>query len=266
MRNLLCSLCLSMLVLPGHAAERVVALAPALTEMMLELDAGDLLVGVVDGKSRPAGLAHLPSVGRHDRFDIETLVSLQPDLLLVWSDSLGDAQRRQLLELGMPLVDIAPRSLDELAESFVSLGARIGREDQGRMLAQRFGERIAQLRQRHAREEPLRVFYQVWERPLYTLGGRQIVSDALGVCGAENIFAGLPLPAPQVSVEAVLQEDPQVILLSSAQQAQGWQRWPMLTAVHRGQVWTIPDDGLERPSFQMLQSVEALCRLLDNAR
>ncbi len=110
------------------------------------------------------------------------------------------------------------------------------------------------------------MFYQVWQQPLYTLGGKQIVSDALEVCGARNVFAGLTLPAPQVSVEAVLAKDPQVILLSDVQQAEAWQAWPQLQAVRLGQVWAVPDSGLERPSFQMLGALEQLCQQLQKAR
>jgi vitamin B12 transport system substrate-binding protein len=248
------------------AADRVVSLAPSLTEMMLDLNAGELLVGVLDGAPRPAELAHLPSVGRYDQLDFETLVSLQPDLLLAWSDSLSGAQRSQLKQLNIPVYELAPRTLAQLGEQFARVGEQVGRAAQGRQLQQQFNAGIADLRRRYARPQPLRVFYQVSPQPLYTLGGQQIVSDALQVCGALNVFAELSLPAPQVGIEAVLEKNPQVILLDAAQQADAWQRWPMIDAVHRQQVWVLPDSGLERPSFQMLKSVAALCRLLAKAR
>ncbi|MBF7730912.1 cobalamin-binding protein [Pseudomonas sp. N040] len=256
-----------LLCLPlAGAAERVVSLAPSLTEMMLELGAADQLVGVVDGAARPAVLAQLPAVGRHDQLELETLLNLQPDLLLAWSDSLSGERRRQLQRLGIPLFEMAPRSLADLGAALVALGERVGRAEQGQRLGAQFARRVQALRQQYRRQPSLRVFYQVWERPLYTLGGRQIISDALQVCGARNVFAGLDLPAPQVSVEAVLQANPAVILLSTPQQAAAWQAWPQLAAVQRQQVWTIPDAGLERPSLQMLDAVEKLCRQLQQAR
>lgn len=259
------SLLLVLLLPVAQAAPRVVTLAPSLTEMMLELDAGEQLVGLLDGGPRPAQLAALPSVGRHDQLALETLADLQPDLLLAWSDSLTADQRRQLQQLGIPLYEVAPRSLDELGQAFVELGARIGRAEQGRRLGEAFARRVQALRREYRRDPPLRVFYQVWPAPLYTIGGRQIISDALQVCGAQNVFAGLALPAPQVSIEAVLQADPQVILLGDGQQAGVWQRWSQLAAVQRNQVWAIADSGLERPSYQMLAAVETLCRQLQPA-
>ncbi len=265
MRRLLAFVLLC-LALPAVAQLRVVSLAPSLSETMLDLGAGDLLVGVLDGGERPAALAGLPSVGRYGQLQAESLLSLEPDLVLLWPDSVGAAGREQLKKLSVPQLVVEPRDLAQLAQSFIEIGERVGRAEQGRHLAARFEAGLAQLRQRYRRDVPLKVFYQVWDQPLYTLGGKQVVSDALKVCGAENVFADLSLPAPQVGIEAVLQRDPSVILVSEPAQAGAWKAWPQLGAVRKGQVWPVPDRGLERPSFQMLQATEKLCRLLDTAR
>jgi vitamin B12 transport system substrate-binding protein len=265
MRRLLAFLLLC-LALPATAQLRVVSLAPSLTEIMLDLGAGDLLVGVLDGGDRPAALADLPSVGRYGQLQPESLLALKPDLVLLWPDSVGPAGREQLKKFPVPQLVVEPRSLEQLADAFAEIGERVGRAEQGRQMAERFQTGLAELRQRHHRDAPLKVFYQVWDKPLYTLGGKQIVSDALKVCGAENVFADLSLPAPQVGIEAVMQRDPAVILVSEPSQVDAWKAWPQLTAVKRGQVWPVPDRGLERPSFQMLDATGKLCRLLDSAR
>ncbi|HUE93330.1 helical backbone metal receptor [Pseudomonas sp.] len=261
------TLCLMLLLAwPAAAVERVVSLAPSLTEIMLELDAGDLLVGLLDGGERPAALAQLPSVGRYGQLELESLLQLQPDLVLLWPDSIGSAQRQQLQRLGIPLLIAEPRKLADLAENFVEIGARIDRAEQGRQLQRQFNTGLAELRQRYQREKPLRLFYQVWDVPLYTIGGQQIISDALGICGAENIFAELALPAPQISVEAVLQGNPEVILAGVQGQLDAWRSWPGVAAVAREQLWLVPDAGLERPSFQMLGALQQLCEQLAEAR
>ena len=257
---------LLLLALPAAAVERVVTLAPSLTEIMLELDAGELLVGLLDGGERPAAVAQLPSVGRYGQLELESVLKLQPDLVLLWPDSISRAQRQQLERIGIPLLIVEPRKLADLAENFVEIGARIGRLDKGRALQQQFNNGLASLRQRYQREQPLRLFYQVWDTPLYTIGGEQIISDALRICGAENVFAELSLPAPQVSVEAVLQANPEVILASVQEQLDAWRIWPGVAAVERKQLWLVPDAGLERPSFQMLGAVEKLCQQLQRAR
>lgn len=259
-------LALVLLAWPLAAAERVVSLAPSLSEIMLDLQAGDLLVGVLDGDERPAALAHLPTVGRYGQIEFERLLQLHPDLVLIAPGSVPPAQQEQLRRFGIPLLVVEPRRLEQLAETFRSVGARIGRPQQGERLAQRFAAEVRALRQRYRRERPLTVFYQVWHRPLYTIGGDQLIGDALAVCGARNLFADLPQPAPQVGVEAVLGRDPEVILGGSSAELDGWQAWPQLRAVRLGQVWAVPDKGLERPSMQMLGAIEQLCELLAGAR
>ena len=109
------------------------------------------------------------------------------------------------------------------------------------------------------------MFYQVWDRPLYTVGGGQIISDALEVCGARNVFADLTLPAPQVSIEAVLQRNPEVILASDQAQLDAWKAWPQVAAVAQGQLLLVTDKGLERPSGQMIEATAKLCQV-DRAR
>lgn len=257
------------LVLPALAddgARRVVSLAPSLSEIMLELHAEDRLVGVLDGGERPPALAALPSVGHYGQVQLERVVALAPDLILLWPDSVGAPMQQRLEQLGIPLLVIEPCRLDELADVFEQIGPRVGHGAEGQALARRFRDGLAELRQRYHREPPLPVFYQVWDHPLYTLGGRQIVSDALALCGARNLFADLDLPAPQVGIEAVLQRQPRVILVSEPAQAAAWQAWPQLPAVAAGQVWAVPDRGLERPSFQMLGATRALCERLAQAR
>lgn len=251
---------------PVLAAERIVSLAPSLTEIVIELGAAQQLVGVLDGGPRPEAVANLPSVGRYSQLELETLLALQPDLILLWPGSISRAQRQQLQDFAIPMFVAEPHTLNTLADQFAEIGKRIGRAKQGQQLQQQFHKGLAALRSRYHREQPLSVFYQVWDKPLYTLGGQQIISDALRVCGAENVFADISLPAPQVSIEAVLQRNPEVILAGSGAQLEPWQRWPDITAVKLKQLWQVPDKGLERPSFQMLHATEQLCQVLAKAQ
>ncbi|MEG8234610.1 cobalamin-binding protein [Pseudomonas orientalis] len=240
------------------AAERVVSLAPSLSEIVVELGAADLLVGVLDGGERPSALAQVPSVGRYGQLDMERLLSLKPDLILLWPGSIGPAQREQLQRLNIPVYVAEPHDLEQLTRQVQAIAEQLGRADAGLALADQLRQRLAELRQRYRRAEPLRVFYQVWNQPLYTVGGEQIISDALKVCGARNVFDDLTLPAPQVSIESVLQRDPQLILVGDQAQREAWKVWPSLFE----RVRLVPDKGLERPSGQMLEAVARLCQVI----
>jgi len=240
------------------AVERVVSLAPSLSEIVVELGAADLLVGVLDGGERPSALAQVPSVGRYGQLDMERLLSLNPDLILLWPGSVGPAQREQLQRLNIPVYVAEPHDLEQLTRQVQAIAEQLGRADAGLALADQLRQRLAELRQRYRRAEPLRVFYQVWNQPLYTVGGEQIIRDALKVCGARNVFDDRKLPAPQVSIESVLQRDPQLILVGDQAQREAWKVWPSLFE----RVRLVPDKGLERPSGQMLEAVARLCQVI----
>ncbi|BBH35686.1 cobalamin-binding protein [Pseudomonas sp. St290] len=244
------------------AAPRVVSLAPSLSEIVVELESADLLVGVLDGGDRPPMLQDLPSVGRYGQLDMEHLLSLKPDLLLLWPGSVGPAQRQQLKGLGIPLYIADPHSLDQLITQIEAIAMQLGRPERGVQRAAQLRVRLEELRQRYRRATPLPVFYQIWDRPLYTVGGGQIISDALAVCGARNVFADLSVPAPQVSVESVLQRNPQVLLATEQAQLDAWKAWPQLPAVTQGRLLLVRDKGLERPSGQMIEATARLCELI----
>lgn len=247
---------------PVLASLRVVSLAPSLSEIVVELGSADLLVGVLDAGERPAALKDVPSVGRYGQLDMERLLSLKPDLLLLWPGSVGPAQRDQLKRLNIPTYVAEPHNLEQLSAQIETIAAQLGRPERGTKLAADLRQKLDDLRQRYRRDTPLTVFYQVWDKPLYTVGGGQIISDALEVCGARNVFADLSLPAPQVSVEAVLQRNPEVILAGDQAQLDAWKDWPQVAAVKQGKLLLVTDKGLERPSGQMIDATAKLCQLI----
>lgn len=245
--------------LPCLGASRVISLAPSLSEIMVELGATDLLVGRLDGGEPLPELAAVPSIGGYGQLNIERLLSLQPDLILLWPGSVGVAQSEQLRRFNIPTYTAEPQTLDQLFDQIQALAVVLGRAVRGQELTGQLRARLSEMRTRYHRDQPLRVFYQVWDQPLYTLGAGQIINDALAVCGASNVFADLKLPAPQVSIESVLQRNPQVIIASTQAQLNAWKAWPQLDAVKHGRLVLLSDKGLERPSGQMLEATAKLC-------
>jgi iron complex transport system substrate-binding protein len=113
------------------------------------------------------------------------------------------------------------------------------------------------------------VFYQIWRAPLMTLNGAHLVSAAIRLCGGENVFASLPQLAPTVSAEAVIKADPEAIIDSGGAKSDafaGWRRFPALTAVARGNLFTLDGELMNRPAPRVLDGTEALCRQLETAR
>lgn len=241
------------------AAERVISLAPSLTEMMQDLHAEQRLVGVLDSGVWSKETVAIAKVGSLGHLNIERMLQLQPDLLLYWPGSISLDQLQHLERLQVPLYKAQAQTMQALAQQFTDIGALVGAAERGQQLTAQAMQQLAALEQRYARAQPVRVFYQLWDKPMYTLGGEQIVTDALRYCGAENVFAGLPLLAPQVSMESVLAAQPDLVLLTHAQLRDSW------PAAVKLRMLTVPDDGLERPSWQMFAALAMLCQAIEEA-
>lgn len=252
-------------------ARRVVALAPSLVEILYHIGAGDRLVGASAFSDFPPVAARLPRVADHAGVNLERLLELAPDLVVAWGSGNGAEAIARLERLGLVVFVAEPRGLGDLPGLFERLGVLTGREVSGAARAEAFRARLARL-EKYARRRPLRVFYQLWVEPLLTVNGEHFASDLLARCGGHNVFADARPLVPQVSVEAVLAADPEVILVPAFGAGEGerwlafWRRWPTLAAVRSGRLYEVPADLLARASPRLLEGAERVCRLLDGAR
>ena len=193
-------------------AKRIVSLAPNITEVVYAAGAGDKLVGTVDFSDYPVAAKQLPRVGSYARVDVEAIVALKPDLVLAWDSGNPPASITQLRKLGIPVFVTEPKTLDDVARDIERYSTLAGTEALGKAAAKDFRSRLAALKKQYAARKPVRVFYEVWDEPLMTVNGKQIISDVIRLCGGDNIFADLPALAPTVSVEAVLAANPDALV------------------------------------------------------
>ena len=255
----------------AQPAQRVATLAPHATELVFAAGAGARIVGASDYSDYPPAATAIPRIGSNRQIDTERLVALRPDLLVVWLGGNAERQLEPLRRLGVPVYQSAPKSLDDIAGEVERLGQLTGTSATAQPAAAALRARLAALAARYRDKPPVRVFYQVWEQPLYTLNGRQIVSDAIRLCGGVNVFADLAALAPTVSVEAVLQKNPEVIIRGArkGEPAVGlamWKQYPALLAAKRGNLYTVDADLMARAGPRMVDGAEALCARLDEAR
>lgn len=196
----------------ARPAQRIVTLAPSLSELAHAAGAGERLVGVARHSDFPAAVRGLPQVGDAARVDFESIVALRPDLILAWrsGNSAGDVER--LEALGYPAFVSEPARLSDVPRVTRAIGVLGGTSSVAEKSALAFEREIAALRTRHAKAAPVRVFYQIWHRPLLTVNGAHIISDVIALCGGSNVFADAVQLTPNVSLEAVIAARPEVIL------------------------------------------------------
>lgn len=252
-------------------ARRVIALAPHVAELLYAAGGAERIIAAVDYADYPEQAKLLQRVGSNRQLDLERIAALKPDLIVVWLHGSSERQIEQIRALGIPMFHSEPKKLDDIASSVSRLGKLMGTERVADSAAGRIRTDLALLTTKYAGRAPVRLFYQVWDKPLYTLNGSHIVSDAIRMCGGENIFGRLKATAPVVGVEAVLQEDPEAIF-STADRSDDeggvglWRQYPNMTAVRRGNLFRVDGNLLNRAGPRMIAGAASLCQKLELAR
>lgn len=242
--------------------QRIVTLAPHLTELVFAVGAGAQLVGVDAASDFPAAAQALPRVGDAHRIHFERMLALKPDLVIAWVGGNRPVDLHGLRRLGVPVLQTEARRLDDVARLLRLVGTASGHAAAGEAAAARVAAQLAALRVKAT--QPPAVFYQVWDRPLMTIGGSHWVSDAIGLCGGRNVFADLPALAPVVSREAVLARAPAVVLSGSdaPDPRPMWQGYAGLPAARQGGFVRVDADRLHRATPRLVEGVAALCAAL----
>lgn len=266
-KRLLCWLCL--LMAPALAAPpmRIVTLAPHLTELVYAAGAGERIVGTLDTSDYPAAARRIPRVGDSQHLDAERLLALKPDLVLVWADGQPASERALIERLHLPSLALEQHRLDDVPADLERLGQLLGTQAVAALEAARLRAALDSLRTRYAQARHLRVFWQVWSAPLYTLGGQHVATEMLRICGADNVFAEQTQSAVAVDEEAVLARQPDVLVLtgSPTETADWLQRWKSRVApaaLRNGAVVTVDPDLVTRMGPRIVEGTRQLCERL----
>ena len=241
--------------------QRIISLAPHVTELLYAVGASAQLVGVDAGSDYPAAAKLLPRIGDYSRVNFERVAALKPDLIIGWRSGNRAADIYRLKQMGILVLLTDAHSLTDVAKLIQLIARTTGHVNEGERTARAFDTRLARLRAHYASTPPRRVFYQVWDQPLMTVGGQHWINDALTLCGGRNIFADLQGAAPPVSLEAVLTRAPEIIISGddAPDRRNMWQRFPRLPAVQRQALLRMDVDALHRPTPRVLDGVARLC-------
>lgn len=245
----------------ARTPRRIVSLTPHLTEMLFAVGAGPQVVGADSSSDYPEAARGLPRVGDYSRINFERVLALQPDLVVVWMGGNRAADIHALRKLGVPVLHTQAARLDDVARLLRLIGQASGHAAQGDAAARDFSARLAALGRQYTHTMAVPVFYQVWDRPLMTVGGTHWISDALSLCGARNVFADLKAASPVVSREAVLRRAPELIVGGSdaPDLRRQWQRFASLPAVKNDAFVRVDADRLHRPTPRLIEGVAGLC-------
>ncbi|SEF44262.1 cobalamin-binding protein [Oceanospirillum linum] len=257
-------------VLP-QPAQRIVSLAPSVTELLFSAGAGSKVVAAVDYSDFPEEAKTLPRVGGYTQLDIERILALRPDVVIGWKSGNHPAALEQLRKLNIPVYITETRFLDQIPTTLERFGLMAGTQAQAQQEAEHFRNTLHRLKTQYQHKTPVRVFYQVWNQPLITINRQNLINQVIEACGGQNVFAELNTIAPRIDVEAVLKANPDAIVASGMgierpEWLDEWLKWPAIKAVKNHQLHFIPPGHIQRQTVRVLLGTERLCQQLEQTR
>ncbi|WP_133407817.1 cobalamin-binding protein [Parashewanella tropica] len=250
-------------------AERIIALSPHAVELLFAIGAGDSIVATVEHADFPEQAKQIPSIGGYHGIQLERVLELNPDLIVVWGKGNKPKDIQRLKQLGFKLYDSSPSTLVGIETDLLKLGKLTGHQQQAKAVVTKFQQQLRSIRTSNANKPRVKVFYQLWSKPLMTVAKNSWIQQLISVCNGDNVFYSASSDYPQVSIENVLLAKPEVILQSQDEgniQGIDWSKWPSIPAVKHHQIYQLDADLLHRPTPRAIDGIKLVCRTLDKAR
>ena len=252
-------------------AQRIISLAPNITELLFAAGAGEKIVGVVEFSDYPAQAKSIQQVGNHTAIDMEQISILKPDLIVAWQSGNPDSVLVSLEQMGYTIFRSEPKTLSDIPDTILRLAILAGTQTAAQLAVTDYQRRFGELKTRYSERQSITVFYEIWNQPMMTINGQHIINEVIEFCGGKNVFRDLSSLAPTVAIEPVLAANPQVIIASSSngeapQWLNDWRRWTSLDAVRYNNLFYVDADTINRHTPRILRGVEQVCEALDTAR
>ena len=240
---------------------RIVSLAPHLTEILFALEAGPLILATVEHSDYPAAARAIPRLGDAFSLSVEKVLALSPDLILAWRTGGAGQAVARLQRLGYPVYLNEAGDLEAIATTIERLALLLGVAEQGARVAGAFRASLEAAREAAQRNPKVDVFFQIADSQLYTVNDGHLIGQALKVCNANNLFGGLAIPVPLVSLESIVAGDPERIIVAvphagyRSRWAATWEKLGWSARVRETDASLIT-----RPGPRMAQGIQELCR------
>ena len=245
--------------------ERIVSLSPHLTELLFSLGVGEKIVATVAHADHPAAAKKIPRLGNAFSLSVEAIIDLSPDLILAWSTGGNHMTLSRLRELGYVIYINEVRTLEGIAGAVARLGALVGEKETGLQLESDYLKQLFMIRNSEKSELGPKVFFQISDKQLYTINGAHLIGRTISVCGGQNIFNDLGMSVSMVSLESVVDANPDLIIVARPYEgfttswSDTWRRlgWG-------GRIRYIDASLVTRPSLRMIEGIKSMCKSIQN--
>lgn len=262
---------LILLALPAPAKpQRIIALAPHITEMLFAVGAGEQVVATSDYSDYPVAAQALPRIASYANINLEALLALKPDLVIAWRSGNPTADLARLEQLGIKVAFSDPKTLDDIGDELRLIGHLSGYPLQGERQALQFEQHLTQLRQQYQHKKPVTAFFAMGLAPLTTVANQAWPQQILQLCAVDNPFVSVKGDYPQVGIEHVFLAQPEVIILPVQENEKAdfsyWQQFKALPAVKHAKYLSVNADYLYRTTPRTLIGITQLCQGIDAYR
>jgi iron complex transport system substrate-binding protein len=252
-------------------AERIISLAPSVTEILFALGAGKEVVGVSQYCDYPPAATRLPRVGSWLTPNVEAIIGLRPTLVIGSGVSSDTRELGVIRETGCSVMTVADDSLSEIESNIQTIGDRVGRADAARAMLAALKTRIDSVRAKVAGTRRVRVLMLVGHEPIIAVGARTYLDDLLTLANSENLADTSGQQWPELSIEYIIASRPEVILdgqMGSDAQAPRnfWNRYPIIPAVRNHRVFGYPQNPILHPGPRVGESLEMIAAMVHPER
>ena len=249
--------------------QRIISLAPSITEIVYALNQGKRLKGVTRFSDYPIEATKLPKIGSYVRLDIERIVALNPDLCIATKDGNPKAVIERLESLKIPVYVVNPHNLETILNTILEIGSILGADDRAENLTNNMRNRIQRVKSQVAQVayRP-RIFFQIGISPIVSAGTGTFIHELIELAGGKNLAEGR-IAYPRFSREQVLALEPEIIIITSMARQTAfeqikaeWRQWPSIPAVRTERIFLVDSDLFDRPSPRLVDGLEILTRLI----
>jgi iron complex transport system substrate-binding protein len=249
--------------------QRVVALAPSITEIIYALGRESLLKGVTQYSDFPPEAVNLPKVGSYVQLNLEKIVALKPDLCIAIKDGNPRMVARRLESLNIPVYAVDPRNLETVIQTVLEIGNLVNAKQRANLLVQRIRSRVFEITSRvETTQARPRVFFQIGISPIVSVGTHTFIHELIVLAGGKNLAQG-PVAYPRFSREQVLALSPEVLIITSMARAAvfeqvkaEWSRWPNMPAIRNQRIFLVDSNCFDRPTPRLVEALELLVKLI----
>ncbi len=252
------------LVTLQQPAKRIISLTPHTTELLFSAGAGQYIVGVTNESDYPTAAINIPKVGTYNQISLDAILRLKPDLVITWQDSGHIKEINRLKQLNIPVFVSHPLKLNDIATETLKLGQLTQTENTAKNSTQAFFKQAQSLKKQYQHKQKIKTLVAVSESPIYTVSNQSFLGQLVTLCGGENVFSSLKTASAQVSKEAIMKSQAQVVLTTLPNLDKSFWYNTHLPAAKTKNIYTVSDAN--RPSLRLIDAATSICQHIERAR